>query len=272
MPPFAWPSPLACFWRCGALPVLVLAAVATAGAAEEPSAGDDHRASAILAALDAANRARASLGEEEQAWASERLRLATEHEALAQERERLEQQLTAATAARDAAQAQARALVGDGELATLRRTAQQAVLAFAQALVREAGEALPGAVVAPAHPEQATRAEVIQDLDRSEHAASVVAVDLVSGSLAGQTTAVTLLRVGDQRGWWLSLDQTRAGTACMQDGTLLLTPATDPATRTAIQAAIAIVQGRRPAQFVSLPADPPIDREDNAGGAAGGGR
>lgn len=93
-------------------------------------------------------------------------------------------------------------------------------------------------------------------LDKTETECCAWRVDVVTGLLDGKSLAVKLLRAGDARAWWLSLDESRAGTATPKGGALLLTSSPESAVADVVRKALAVREGRVPPTWVPLPLSP----------------
>jgi hypothetical protein len=232
---------------CAWLPLTVFAADAASPA---PGA-----ATSALENLRAANVARADLATAENAWRLERERLQAVIAATRAEATRLERDATAAETRRDQATAEIATLNATDELDALRRRLGDAAVRLRSALASLARTMPPGTIAIPTEegPGDVAFDAAIRALDATERAANSVAVEVVSGTRAGQPEAVKLLRVAGAAAWWVSLDGTAAGTAQQSDGVLQLTAAADEPTRQAITRALAQAEGRSQPTIVVLP-------------------
>jgi len=232
---------------------LGLAGPAVGQAAPTPSTADR-----ALLDLQAADAARAELVREDQAWADERASLELLADAVESEAKRL---------AAEAAEARARAANLRTQAADVGERGRRlaAVLAAFDALARRVESALDD-VRAHALPGLVPEADVLagadgaerltaalRRLDEAEHQARRAAVELVAGELAGQAVTVRLLRAGAVAAWWVSLDGSRAGTARVQQGRVVLTPAPTADAAARIRTAVAVAQGHLAPRLVTLP-------------------
>jgi hypothetical protein len=219
-------------------------------AADAPDAS-----SATLEQLRAANTARAELAREESAWRLERERLQAAIAATRAELARLERDAGEAEAQRDQARTRLAAIGDTSDLETLRTRLGDSGIKLRTALATLAASLPPGAVPVPADglAGEAAFDAGVRALDAAERAAGTLAVEVVTGTRAGQSEAVKLLRVAGAAAWWVSLDGTAAGTARMAEGRLQLDPATDEPTRLDITAALAQAEGRAQPTVLVLP-------------------
>ncbi len=224
--------------------------------AEEVAPGPD-AASVALAELSAANAARAALAREHDAWQTERERMKAVQDAEAAERVRLQRELALA-------QAQPRPGARRGGRSGGRRRGRSGpgphrrgrAHPRAPASPRLRAQLPPGAIATMAVPEGAGVDEVIRAIDESERDAATASIELVAGSLDGAETAVKLLRVSGCAAWWSSLDARAGGTIAIDHGALVLQRASVDRERQAIVDAIAMLEGRKPAEFALLPPSP----------------
>jgi len=223
------------------MPRLIVAFVCAAVLAAADPAAD------ALAELRAANRARGELARESAAWTAERQRLEALISATEAEARRCTEAATAAEQSVLTAREQAAALGRDADPATLQARLDHAAGELATRLRVLARQAVPG--VLP-QGEPAGFDAVVKSLEVAERAAGTVTVEVVTGTCAGQSEAVKLLRVSGAGAWWVALDGRRAGTAAMVEGALVLTPVE---TAGAILAAFLQLEGRQPPSIVELP-------------------
>ncbi len=225
--------------------VLTLAFVAACLAAADP-------ASAILAELQAANRARADQAGEAAAWNRERARLEALIAATAAETARLAREAASAEAAAAQSAERLAALGQAGDLEGV-RSRLAAISAQAAERLRQLAASLPPGVITLG--EDAGFDAVVRALELAERAAGTVTVEVVSGHRAGQPgqrEAVKLLRVAGAAAWWVALDGNSAGRAAMREGALELSVA-DPDAAAAVRAALAQAEGRAQPMIVVLP-------------------
>jgi len=238
------------------LVILSLLALGAAAPAEGPAPTDDVPGQ-VLEELRAAAEARASLQEEEAAWAAERERLKLLLESVRAESERF-----AASAAE--ARRQAEPLQADLNDLEAERQREGRIRDMLARLAEELEVGLdevaagcpPGLVPAPsgAARDPAERfLAAVQQLEGAERRADEAAVQLVSAELDDQPAAVRLLRAGGAAAWWMSLDAARAGPAVVEDGALRLLPAPSPQDREAIVRAFDIADGRSAPEWALLP-------------------
>lgn len=226
----------------------------SATAAETPSTTD--AAAVALEQLRAANVARAELSREEAAWKAERERLQAAIAATRAEVARLERDAVESETQRDTARAKLAAIGTTSDLDTLRARLGESGMTLRGALKSLAASVPPG-VVAPPGDDLAGEAlfdAAVRALEAAERAAGTLGVEVVSGTRAGQSEAVKLLRVAGAAAWWVSLDGTAAGSARIADGRLQLDAAPDEPTRLAITAALAQAEGRAHPTVLLLPA------------------
>lgn len=238
----------------GVVTLGVLSVVVPAAAADAPSTPD--ASAAAIEQLRAANVARAELAREESAWKAERERLHAAIAATRAEVARLERDAADAEAQRDAARTKLAAIGSTSDLDTLRTRLGEAGVHLRDTLKTLAATVPPGVIALPAD-ELAGEAlfdAAVRALDAAERAAGTLGVEVVSGTRAGQSEAVKLLRVAGAAAWWVSLDGKAAGTARMDGGKLQLIPAHDEPTRLTITAALAQAEGRAHPTVLLLPA------------------
>ncbi len=223
-------------------------------AVEAPAPQD--AATVVLEQLRAANNARAELAREEAAWAGERARLAAALAATRAEVTRLERDAGVAENQRDQARTTLAAIGNTSDLDTVRQQLGDAAVTLRQALANLAASVPPGVVALPAGDLAGDVAfdTAVRALDAAERSAGTLGVEVVSGTRAGQTEAVKLLRVAGAAAWWVSLDGTAAGSARMSAGKLQLDAASDERSRLAITAALAQAEGRAHPTVLLLPA------------------
>lgn len=245
----------------GVLPLLagiailaVLSVMAPAIAAEVPSTPD--ASAAALEQLRAANVARAELAKVEIEWRSERDRLQAAIAATRAEVARLERDAAEAEGQRDTARTKLAAIGDTSDLEVLRKRLGETGVTLRTALTALARTVPPGTIAVPAQDVvgEAAFDAAVRALDAAERAAGTLAVEVVTGTRAGQAEAVKLLRVAGAVAWWVSLDGTAAGIARMADGALQLDAASDDAARLAITAALAQAEGRAQPTLLILPA------------------
>ena len=240
-----------------------------AGAADAGDAApvSDH-AESVLEQLRAANVARAALTAEQAAWDAERERilavksandsdidgLTTDGAAVEAEHQQAAKQVASFEKADDLVPVHA-------QLAAIATTIVERLKAYAQST-------LPGAVTLPEHPGSLTFDEAVRCLDASERSATSASIDIISGQLGGVATAVKVMRVSGAVAWWVALDEHTAGMLTMVDGTPQLQEVADQGQRRAIIRAIAILEGRRPAEFEVLPLPTPLALSAPASSAA----
>lgn len=212
----------------------------------------------LLEEIRAANTARAAAEGERAAWNAERERLEAIRSGVVAEAQRLATEAEAAEQKAVALEADLRRLGSGSDLEAVRALLTDLARDVRVRLTELAHTLPPGAVAVPSAGgdfDAAARA-----LDATERAASSVAVEVVTGKLAGTEVAVRLLRISGAAAWWAALDGgrghgdgpgARAGTAVMVDGVLILEPVTDPAP---IVRAIAQAEGRAPPSIALLPA------------------
>lgn len=219
---------------------------------------DASAANLALENLRAANVARAELAAAENEWRIERERLQAVIAATRAEAARLERDSAAAEARRTSATDELATLKAVEELEAARKRLGETGARIRSALAALARTMPPGTIAVPADDSSGEAAfdAAIRALDAAERAATSVAVEVVSGTRAGQAEAVKLLRIAGAVAWWVSLDGTAAGTARQVDGALQLDSAQDEATRLAITRALAQAEGRAQPTIVLLPAPP----------------
>lgn len=210
----------------------------------------------LLEEIRAANTARAAAEGERAAWNAERERLEAIRSGVVAEAQRLAAEAEAAEKKAAALEADLRRLGSGSDLETVRALLTDLARDIRVRLAELARDLPPGAVAVPSEGgdfDAAARA-----LDATERAASSVAVEVVTGRLAGTEIAVRLLRISGAAAWWAALDGgrgdgqgARAGTASMVNGVLTLEPVADPAP---ILRAIAQAEGRAPPSIALLPA------------------
>ena len=242
--------------------LLLLAGVVVALVSAAPSmtaaetASTAETAAIALEHLRAANVARAELARTEANWISERERLTAAIAATRAEVGRLERDATEAETQRDHARTRLAAIGAANDLDTLRTRLDDAAKKMRTTLATLAATVPPGVIALPADDLAGDAAfdSAVRALDAAERAAGTLAVEVVSGTRAGQAEAVKLLRVAGAAAWWVSLDGRAAGTAQMVDGKLQLNAAADERTRLAITAALAQAEGRAQPTIILLPA------------------
>jgi hypothetical protein len=251
----------------GVLPLLAGVVIALMSVTPAITAAETTDAAGLaLEHLRAANVARAELARAEAAWRSERERLAAAIAATRAEVARLERDAADAEGQRDQARARLAAIGGASDLDTVRMRLDEAAKSLRTALTTVATTVPPGVVVLSSDDLAGDAAfdAAVRSLDAAERAAGTLAVEVVSGTRAGQMEAVKLLRVAGAAAWWVSLDGRAAGTARMSDGKLHLDAAAEERTRLAITAALAQAEGRAQPTIILLPA--PLPGAARAGG------
>ena len=220
------------------------------------TASTTETAAIALEQLRATNVARAELARTEANWISERERLTAAIAATRAEVGRLERDATEAETQRDHARTRLAAIGAANDLDTLRTRLDDAAKKMRTTLATLAATVPPGVIALPADDLAGDAAfdSAVRALDAAERAAGTLAVEVVSGTRAGQAEAVKLLRVAGAAAWWVSLDGRAAGTAQMVDGKLQLNAAADERTRLAITAALAQAEGRAQPTIILLPA------------------
>jgi len=247
------PAPAGAGW----LAVLLLAGSACAAAPPAPKQAPAV-AERVMAELRAANAARQQLLAERQAWAMEKEKLALLKTTVRGEAERFRAEAAKAKQAEAGLQKQ----LTDRRARQRRLQAVEAMVdalceRLEKALAALAGRSLPG-VVPPDRAAGITEpgrrlAAAAGRLDDAERRAKQPAVELLSGTLAGRSMAVKVLRIGSVAAWWVTLDGKQAGTAAVEDGKLALHPVTKPADAQAIARAFTIVEGRATPDWLLLP-------------------
>lgn len=243
--------------RSGAIGVGIVAVGLCAAGLVHAKPASDAVAARIMSALRAANEARSTNAEEGQAWRTEQDRLRLVHETI-------EQQIAQYAAEATESNKQIAALKAKREALDPKRQrhGQLSAIVKAQAeFVETALDTLASRAmldtIAPRSP--AAREHLLDNalrrLEVSEKNAANTAVTLATGKLAGEARSVELLRVGGVVAWWRSLDGTEAGTAIVDDGALVLKPATSIDDVQAILHACDIAKGRRAPAVVLLPVD-----------------
>jgi hypothetical protein len=220
---------------------------------------DAGAANLALENLRAANVARAELAAAENEWRIERERLQAVIAATRAEAARLERDSAAAEARRTTATSELVTLTAADELEAARKRLGDTGARVRNALAALARTMPPGTIAVPSDDSSGEAAfdAAIRALDAAERAATSVAVEVVSGTRAGQPEAVKLLRIAGAVAWWVSLDGTAAGTARQINGALHLDNAQDEPTRLAITRALAQAEGRAQPTIVLLPAPNP---------------
>jgi hypothetical protein len=236
-------------------------------AALEPTADP---ASLMLEDLRAANAARAALASESAAWRSERERLQAVIDAVANDGERLDREVKEAERQLAELTAQLKQQgPGAEDIEPIRVALADAAEKIRLHLAALARSLPPGAVSVPAATVgDGAFDDAVRALEISERAATTVAIEIVPGTLAGKPAAVKALRVAGAACWWVAMDGQSAGTLAMKDGAAVLTPVADEAVRESILRAVAIVEGRRPAELLLLPTDPAAPAAAGAPGKA----
>lgn len=202
--------------------------------------------------LRAANDARSRHGAEIQAWHLEQERLATALNALQAEVARGEQALAAAAAERANVRAEL-AQRGSGTIPLAQHLLAEAARTTHAHLVHVASGAPSGLVQLPSDD---SFDAVLLALEATEKSIGQVAVEISAGHLEGTPaearTAVRLLRVG-ALAWWTSLDGAQGGTVGFVGGRMEFQIESAIAHQVAIRQAIAMAEGRMPAEPVALP-------------------
>jgi hypothetical protein len=116
----------------------------------------------------------------------------------------------------------------------------------------------PATITLPDHPSTLNLDDAIRCLDASERASFTSSIDLVDGDLDGVSTVVKSLRLSGACAWWVTLDEQKAGTLSVHEGKVHLITSASDSDRRSIVHAIAIIEGRRPAQFELLPVSEPL--------------
>ena len=237
---------------------VAIAAPPTGSAGSAGSAGSTGSiAEGVLAALRAANVARADNAREAQAWTAEqervRLVLATIDQQIAQLRaeQRAHRRAMAALEAKNVEAAPER-----GRARAIEALAAEQAQRIDDALDALAGQIPPGVIptrVKSAGTDPLTTS--LLRLEQAERGAGSAAVELVTGRLDGSLRSVELLRIGGAVAWWRSLDGEEAGTARVVDGIVRLTPTTSSTQAEAIGTACDIAKGRKAPAVVVLPVE-----------------
>jgi len=239
--------------------IAVISMATCLGAAETGDAvpGSDP-AESVLEQLRAANVARAALTAEQAAWDAERERILAVKSANDADIDSLTKEGSEVEAEHQQAAKQVASFEKADDLVPVHAQLDAIATTIVERLKAYAQTALPGAVTLPEHPGSLTFDEAVRCLDASERAATSASIDIISGQLGGVATAVKVLRVSGAVAWWVALDEHTAGTLTMADGTPQLQEVADQGQRRSIIRAIAILEGRRPAQFEVLPLPTPL--------------
>jgi len=239
--------------------------IGVAGVAQGPTTQPAGVSDRVLSELRAAHAARAQLLRAEQAWALDKEKLELLRGTLRDEAERL----TAAAAEAARKESDLREQSADLQARRERLKQVEAMIdslseRLEQALEALARRALPGLVPpdAAAHiTEPARRLAAAADrLGDVERRARKSAIELVLGMLAGEEVTVKLLHAGGAVAWWTSLDGKQSGTAAMEEGKLVLSPARTAKDAAAIKKAFAIVEGRAAPVWLLLPLDAAVTK------------
>ena len=244
------------------LVLIVLVSAATCLAAAGADAGDaspanDH-AESVLEQLRAANVARAALTAEQAAWAAERERILAVKSANDSDIDSLTKEGAAVEVEHQEAAKQVASFEKADDLVPVHAQLDAIAKTIVDRLTAYAHTTLPGAVTLPEHPGMLTFDEAVRCLDASERSAGTVSIDIISGQLDGAATAVKVLRVSGAAAWWVALDEHAAGIVTMVDGQTQLQEVSDELQRRSIIRSIAILEGRRPAEFEVLPLAAPL--------------
>jgi len=253
---------------------ILLIGATTCLAAVGADAGDamaatDH-AESVLEQLRAANVARAALTAEQAAWSAERERILAVKSANDSDIDSLTKEGAEVESEHQEAAKQVASFEKADDLVPVHAQLDAIAKTIVERLTAYARTTLPGAVTLPEHPGSLTFDEAVRCLDASERAAGSVSIDIISGQLDGVATAVKMLRISGAAGWWVALDEHAAGIVSMADGVPQLQEVADQLQRRSIIRAIAILEGRRPAEFEVLPLQAPLALSASTSPAAPG--
>lgn len=230
--------------RLAAASALLLVLLGSSGAAPGPA--DD-----VLAALTAADRARATLADAQSRWALDRERQVMLARALEAEARRLERQARTLRERADDLGADGSAAQLEGQIAEREARAERLAAQIVSRMTFMAHRWSP-----PDAP--SGLAGALSLLDAAEQAATeaATAVQAVHDPQIDKTLAVQTLRLGFVAMWWRSLDGRTAGVVDLRDGRRVLRPL-DAAGRRAVAAAFAIAGGQQAPRLVDLPLPAP---------------
>jgi len=250
------------------LVIIGMVSCLAAGAADvgDATPAIDH-AESVLEQLRAANVARAALTAEQAAWDAERERILAVTSANDADIDGLTKDGAEVEAERQQAAKQVASFEKADDLVPVHAQLDAIAATIVEQLKAYAQTTLPGAVTLPEHPGSLTFDEAVRCLDSSERAATSASIDIISGQLGGVATAVKVLRVSGAVAWWVALDEHTAGTLTMVAGSPQLQEVADQGQRRSIIRAIAILEGRRPAEFEVLPLPTPLALSAAAGPA-----
>jgi hypothetical protein len=225
-----------------------------AGAGEE-----EDRAGKVMAELQGANTARSRLLKEEQDWEMEKQRLELLRSTIVEETRRLR----AAASEDKKRETELRKKMTIAEARQQRLTQIEAMVdALAERLEKAlevlSKRSLPGLIppdTAAGIIDPSRRlAAAAGRLDQAHRRARASGIEIVEGRLDKEPVTIKLLRAGGAAAWWISLDGKRAGTATVENGSLVLKASTGPNDIAEIRKAFSIVSGQVAPDWVTLPA------------------
>ena len=234
--------------------LLVICAVGTAAAQDVESPQQ------ILDTLSKADRARSAESQAQAAWRQESQNLKALVASLQTALKQLKDQQAKEQSALSSEEAKAKALQDkepprealDAALTTLADEKEAKLNAFAAKL-------LPGIVPAAATTKTSSPLERLQDIARrlrtTKSELSKWDVAILDGQRGGKTVAVKVLRCGGVAAWWQSLDGSAQGVAAWDGNGLTLHDASNPESAKQIETALAIIEGRRVPELITLPFD-----------------
>ncbi|MCK6438944.1 MAG: DUF3450 domain-containing protein [Planctomycetes bacterium] len=210
----------------------------------------------VLTELEAANRARSGLTREEAEWQREKQRLELLASTLENEITKLNKERKDSEATLEILRREASNDPGDARLHERTELARECAQVIDDRLNTLSAETPPGTIPDPS-PTQSEPIALLESagkrLGEAERRAGQFAVEVVTGRLGEHERAVKLLRLGGAAAWWISLDGKEAGSAAMQQGTLVLKHAKDEQEARNIREAVEIAEGLREPRFVILP-------------------
>jgi len=213
----------------------------------------------VLSELRAANRIRAQLMTENQAWEMEKQRLKLLKSTITGETARIK----SVTAENRKKEAELRKRMTVDEKRQQRLKQIEAMLdaiaeRLEQALDALSARSLPGLVppdtaadiTDPARRLNATASR----LDQARQRSRTSSVELVVGHLDEKSSTVRMIRAGGIGAWWMSLDGGAGGTATIRDGKLVLKKIDTKEGMNEIRKAFSILEGRAAPDWIMLPA------------------
>ncbi len=215
----------------------------------------------IIAELQQADRARSQRMSEAQEWEMEEQRLELLLSTLQREAERLEKEASRDEGEYSLKEKEASALIEKESKLQEWRIQLDELAEVINSELDELNRISPPGLVPKQIPPTSAKPEehfytALRRLDQTTRMTESAGIELVSGTLNGESVTVRLLRAGGVTAWWQSLDGENGGTATSTSGNLTLQTGTAGEIEQ-IHQSFEIMESRSPAKWVFLPMQSP---------------